>query len=102
MAEDKRAVVVTIDESKCRFSMYDPLGCKKCLQVCNQAVYAARPVQKRDFSVPMEQRIDPTVWKLVIPWEDYCTGCGSCIKGCPYGAITVTIAGVQIQPKRVS
>ena len=53
------AVEITIDKEKCNYSMYDPLGCKKCLQICSAKVFATRPAQKRDFSIPREQRVDP-------------------------------------------
>lgn len=53
------AVQITIDREKCNYSMYDPLGCKKCLQICSAKVFATRPAQKRDFTIPREQRVDP-------------------------------------------
>ena len=96
MTEYNKAVEIIINWDKCRYSMYDPLGCKKCLQVCGAAVFATRPDQKRDFSIPKEQRVDPTVWVLRTPWEDYCNGCGACIKACPYNAITIKIDTVNL------
>ena len=96
MTEYNKAVEIIIDPDKCRYSMYDPLGCKKCLQACGAAVFATRPAQKRDFSIPKEQRVDPTIWVLLTPWEDYCNGCGACIRACPYDAITIKIDGVSL------
>jgi len=89
-------VEITIDRDRCRFSMYDPLGCKQCLQICPIAVFGSRPVEKRDFSRPKEQRVDPTIWTLLVVWEDYCTGCGACIRACPHDAITIKFDGVPL------
>lgn len=94
------SVSIQIDKEKCRFSMYDPLGCKKCIRVCGMCVLASRPTKKRDFSVPREQRVDPTIWMLVIPWEDYCNGCGACVQVCPTGAISVTIDGKPVGKRK--
>jgi len=93
MEEKQAAVEITIDADRCRYSMYDPLGCKKCLQVCTAKVFATRPAHKRDFTVPLEQRVDPTIWVLVTPWADFCNGCGACIMSCPYDAISISIDG---------
>ncbi len=90
------AVEISIDGEKCNYSMYDPLGCKKCLQVCTAKVFATRPAQKRDFSVPKEQRVDPTIWVLLTPWADFCNGCGACVRSCRRGAITITIDGQSV------
>ena len=92
----QKPVEIIIDQEKCRFSMYDPLGCKKCLQVCAAAVFATRPAEKRDFSKPKEERIDPLIWTLLTPWEDYCNGCGACLRVCPTQAITIKIDGVPL------
>ena len=86
-------VQVTIDRKKCNYSMYDPLGCKKCLQICPVNVLATRPRDKRDFSIPPKERIDPTIWVLLPTWADWCNGCGACIRECPKGAITIEIDG---------
>lgn len=43
---------ITINRKKCNYSMYDPTGCKKCLQICPAGVFCTRPIEKRDYSIP--------------------------------------------------
>jgi ferredoxin len=93
-------VKIHIDKEKCNYSMYDPKGCKKCLQICPPRVFATRPNQKRDFSIPKEKRVDPTIWILLTPWEDYCNGCGVCVESCPQGAITIQFGERLIAPRK--
>ncbi|MEW6274637.1 MAG: 4Fe-4S dicluster domain-containing protein [Bacillota bacterium] len=92
-------VQIIIDKEKCRYSMYDPTGCKKCLQVCSACVIATRPATKRDFTIPKEQRVDPAIWILVTPWPDYCTACGNCIKVCEYDAIDVMVDNKSLKKR---
>ena len=91
-------VEITIDRKKCIYSMYDQTGCKKCLQVCGVGVFATRPLEKRDFSIPPKERIDPTKWVLLPTWADWCNGCGDCVKDCPKGAITIQLGKRLIAP----
>jgi len=103
IVEEKRVIgralngiEIIIDREKCIYSMYDPKGCKKCLQICPPKVFATRPDQKRDFSGPKETRVDPTKWILVLPWVDLCNLCGACIKECPKDAITIKVDGKEL------
>lgn len=82
-------VQIKINYDRCRFSMYDPKGCKKCLQICPQAVLATQPLKRRDFSIPKEQRVEPMHWKLVVSWDVLCTACNACVETCPEKAISV-------------
>ena len=39
-------IEITIDRLKCRYSMYDPQGCKKCIRACPVGVFSTRPIEK--------------------------------------------------------
>lgn len=91
-------IEITIDRKKCNYSMYDPTGCKKCLQICPVNVYATRPIEKRDFSIPPKERIDPTAWCILPTWADWCNGCGACVRECPKEAITIQFGRQSIKP----
>jgi ferredoxin len=91
-------VEVCIDRNKCNYSMYDPTGCKKCIQICPVRVFATRPAEKRDFSIPPNERIDPTYWVLLPTWADWCNGCAACVEGCPKDAITIQFGDRLIAP----
>jgi len=94
----QNGIEITIDRNKCNYSMYDPKGCKTCLQTCPLMVFATRPVEKRDFSIPPKERVDPTDWLILPTWADWCNGCESCVEKCPKGAITIQFAGRLIAP----
>lgn len=94
------SVEIIIDRDKCKYSMYDPKGCKKCIGICGSTVFATRPAQKRDFSLPKDQRVDPTIWILNTPWADLCNACGACLKVCPNDALTIKIDGKPLVVQR--
>ena len=91
-------IEVRIDRKKCNYSMYDPSGCKKCLTVCPVRVFATRPLEKRDFSIPLKERLDPTQWALLPTWADWCNGCAACVEECPKKAITIQFGERLIAP----
>lgn len=90
-AVTQNGIEIVIDRNKCNYSMYDPTGCRACIQACTTSVFATRPIEKRDFSIPPRERIDPTKWLLMATWADWCTGCGICVKKCPTDAIYIKI-----------
>ncbi len=90
-------IEVVIDRKKCNYSMYDPSGCKKCLQNCSAGVFCTRPIEKRDYSIPPRDRVDPTEWIILATWADWCNGCGACVEECPTGAITIQFGDKVIE-----
>ena len=74
---------ITIDETKCRFSLYDPKGCKKCMEICPVVVFGCVPAEERKVGVA------PTIYKITVVWEELCNSCGACVKACPTKAITI-------------
>ena len=76
-------IKITIDEEKCHFSLYDPTGCKKCLEICPVVVFGCVPAEKRRVGVA------PTIYKPTVVWGELCNGCGACIRVCPTNAITI-------------
>lgn len=89
-------ITITIDRDRCNYSMYDPLGCKRCIHICPVGVFCTRPIEKRDYSIPPKERVDPTEWAILPTWADWCNGCGACVKECPKDAITIQFASKSI------
>ena len=76
---------ISIDVEKCTV----PFLCKKCLQVCPQAVFhVTRVMSKEKRLEEMDPRIDGN-FVLSAPRRDKCTVCNLCIDVCPVDAITV-------------
>jgi len=73
---------VTIDKEKCT----TPFECKKCLQVCPQAVFVVGPTNVERF-----KETDPRDYDVQAVFRDKCIGCMDCVKVCPTGAIRVKI-----------
>ncbi len=81
-----RYPAIHIDESRCTV----PFDCKRCLQVCPQAVFAveAVKVERGRETDPKE----PGAYKLDTPYRDKCVMCHDCIEACPVSALTITLA----------
>jgi NAD-dependent dihydropyrimidine dehydrogenase PreA subunit len=75
---------IQIDYEKCT----TPYACKKCLQVCPQAVFAVAAVKTVKFKETDEN--EPGSFKLSVAFGDKCTVCNDCVEVCPVKALRVT------------
>ena len=74
---------ITIDLEKCTV----PFLCKKCLQICPEAVFhVVRVMMKEERLKEMDPRI-PGNYVLGVARPDRCTVCNRCIDVCPVDAI---------------
>ncbi|PIP48169.1 MAG: 4Fe-4S ferredoxin [Chloroflexi bacterium CG07_land_8_20_14_0_80_45_17] len=71
---------IEIDKKKCT----TPYECKKCLQICPQAVFAVAPTKIERF-----KETDPEDYEVQAVFRDKCTVYMDCVKACPTGAVTV-------------
>ena len=80
---------IQIDLSKCTI----PFACKKCLEVCPQAVFITYgiKVERGRETDPNE----PGAYGLAVAFQDKCTGCDDCIEVCPEDAITITFPKME-------
>ncbi|MGV9102804.1 MAG: ATP-binding protein [Promethearchaeia archaeon] len=78
---------ITIDYNKCGYEEgvnVDPRECRKCLRICDPAVFLMHPT--------LEEHPDPynpERWKITPVWPSLCMGCMKCVEVCPENAITV-------------
>ena len=76
---------ITIDREKCTV----PFLCKKCVQVCPEAVLGVvRVMSKEKRLEEMDPRIDGN-YVLSAARRDKCTMCNLCIEVCPVDAIKI-------------
>ena len=87
---------ITIDYEKCTV----PFLCKKCLQICPEAVFhVTRVMSKEKRLEEMDPRIDGN-YVLFAARRDKCTGCNLCIDVCPVDAIKIEVpAAERVRPK---
>ena len=79
---------ITIDGEKCTV----PFLCKKCLQICPEAIFHVERVMKKEERLrEMDIRIDGN-YALSAPRRDKCTVCNKCIEVCPADAIKIEVA----------
>jgi NAD-dependent dihydropyrimidine dehydrogenase PreA subunit len=76
--------VIEIDKKKCTI----PFECKKCLQICPQAVFAVAPTKVERF-----KETDPENYEVQAVFRDKCVVCLDCVKMCPTGALRVKAGG---------
>ena len=78
---------ITIDQEQCTV----PFLCKKCLQICPEAVFSVgRVMAKEERLKEMDPRIDGN-YVLSAPYTDKCTVCNKCIEVCPVDAIKIEV-----------
>ena len=76
---------ISIDHSKCTV----PMACRKCLQVCPQAVFAVQVVKMAKY---VETDVgEPGAYKLRAMFQDKCVACDDCLQVCPVDALTITV-----------
>jgi len=75
---------IEIDRNKCTV----PFLCKKCLQVCPQAVFDASPVKMTRMRETDPR--EPGAYRLTALYRDKCTACNQCVEVCPADALTIT------------
>ncbi len=87
---------ITIDLEKCTV----PFLCKKCLQICPQAVFHVTRVMSREERL---QELDPRIdgnYVMFATRRDKCTVCNLCIDVCPVDAIKIEVpAAERMRPK---
>ena len=76
---------ITIDHAKCT----TPMVCRKCLQICPQAVFTVQVVKmvkyvETDIHEPGAYRVRPL-------FLDKCVVCDDCRAACPVGALTISL-----------
>jgi len=76
--------LIEIDRSKCT----TPFECKRCLQVCPQAVFAVAPTRVERF-----RETDPEDYEVQAVFRDKCVACMDCVKVCPKDALRVKTGG---------
>ncbi len=79
----KKAPNIQIDHSKCTV----PFLCKRCLEICPQAVLAVDAV-KMERLKETDPR-EPGSFRLRTQSRFKCSGCDKCIEVCPVRAITI-------------
>ena len=78
-------IKIEIDRSKCT----TPFDCKKCLQVCPQAVFMVLAVKVEKFKETDPK--EPGSYLLWAHYIDKCSGCEECVRVCPEGAINLVL-----------
>ena len=81
----RKSPKISVDLEKCTV----PFLCKKCLQICPNAVFhVTRVMSKEERLKEMDPRIDGN-YVLVASRRDKCILCNKCIEICPVDAIKI-------------
>jgi ferredoxin len=78
-----RFPVLKIDKERCRI----PFACKKCLQICPQAVFEVHPIKQEKYKETDPE--EPGTYRLIPTYRRKCTVCDQCIEVCDKEAITI-------------
>jgi len=79
-----KSPMIEIDHDKCLVPFY----CKKCLQVCPQAVFDVQAVKIEKFKETDPKELG--AYKLKTAYRRQCTACNKCVEVCDKEAITIT------------
>lgn len=79
---------IEIDATRCQ----TPFHCKKCLQICPQAVFQV-DVVKVEKGKETDSR-EPGTYRLEALFLDKCSTCGDCVTVCPVGALKLVVPEV--------
>ncbi|MEW6274631.1 MAG: 4Fe-4S dicluster domain-containing protein [Bacillota bacterium] len=71
------------DKEKCK----TPFDCKRCLQICPQAVFSVRPVKQVKFKETDPK--EPGSYFITPTYRDKCIICNRCIEVCPEKALKI-------------
>ncbi len=77
---------ITIDQKKCTV----PFLCKKCLQICPEAVFGLSGNRRPERLKEMDPRIDGN-YIVEAYYTNKCTVCNKCIEVCPVDAIKIEL-----------
>lgn len=76
---------IVIDHEKCT----TPMACRRCLEICPQAVFIARVVKMVKYQETDVNQ--PGAYKLKAYFPDKCVACDDCVKACPTNALTIRV-----------
>jgi NADH-quinone oxidoreductase subunit I len=75
---------ITIDYDRCQ----TPYDCKKCLQICPQAVFRTVNLKMEKWKESDQKK--PGTFRLEVAYGDKCVVCDQCIEVCPVDALRIT------------
>jgi len=75
---------INIDYDRCQ----TPYDCKKCLQICPQAVFRVATVKMEKWKETDPK--EPGAYKLWVGYGDKCVLCDQCVEVCPVDALKIT------------